>query len=628
MLKNHHEEEEEFLRGSSEGYSREVYPPTSNFPSLPSTIVGGATYLGSLVMRGRDLFQRRTGSSSYTLLSRDGFDLAGPGDTRPSSRRGLCIRAALLSICAAMCYFILVSFSVDKGQVTFTPSMSIWKSGDLKCSQRIERKEDIKCHITKADKIFTALLERQSKSGKEARKEYKRLHHRDPPPGFEQWVDFALNHTSSIIDDYGQIEANLAPLRGTPGWVLKERMRVLMEKKPWAMSQWNISRGAIMWFPKWNLQDTLAEIIEPALPFLPDVSWIQNLDDLHRLSGPNDIRTYDRLDTTVHMKKVPADGVWKHLTANCPHTQLTDSAISQDRGDINLCHHRNDTVFQHQHGMFQSGTVAINTTLPVFSLAKASTYQDIIGPPWCYGEAPYRLWKNKDDITFAEKTSSMYWRGSTTGMFMQDHNWKEGHRQRLALAASDWRRVSGELQAGNASVTGDVDYDRYTDTQVDALRALHPDTFDIYIYKVHEQNCKSAPKACEELKKALHLTGQWLSPSKAFESKFVLDVDGNSMSCRFYRLLDSNSLVFKQTIWGEWHDDRIVPWLHYVPVSLGLEELPILLDYFANDEEGQVFAERLANAGREWASTGLRKVDVTIYYYRLLLELNTVLSQS
>ncbi|KAJ1021066.1 hypothetical protein NDA16_003852 [Ustilago loliicola] len=100
-----------------------------------------------------------------------------------------------------------------------------------------------------------------------------------------------------------------------------------------------------------------------------------------------------------------------------------------------------------------------------------------------------------------------------------------------------------------------------------------------------------------------------------------MDLDGNSMSCRFYRLLDSNSLVFKQTIYVEWHDDRIIPWLHYIPVSRNMEELPVLLDFFANHPDGQRMGAEIAEASRIWAGTALRKMDLSIYTYRQMIEL-------
>ncbi|KAJ4307236.1 hypothetical protein N0V88_000616 [Collariella sp. IMI 366227] len=58
------------------------------------------------------------------------------------------------------------------------------------------------------------------------------------------------------------------------------------------------------------------------------------------------------------------------------------------------------------------------------------------------------------------------------------------------------------------------------------------------------------------------------NPSAALHSKLAFDLDGNGISGRFLKLLASNSLVLKQTVLREWHDERLVPWLHYVPVSM------------------------------------------------------------
>jgi hypothetical protein len=51
-----------------------------------------------------------------------------------------------------------------------------------------------------------------------------------------------------------------------------------------------------------------------------------------------------------------------------------------------------------------------------------------------------------------------------------------------------------------------------------------------------------------------------------------------------------------------------------------MEELPALLDYFINTDEGRQTAELVARAGREWSQVSLRKEDIMLYYYRLILE--------
>jgi hypothetical protein len=109
--------------------------------------------------------------------------------------------------------------------------------------------------------------------------------------------------------------------------------------------------------------------------------------------------------------------------------------------------------------------------------------------------------------------------------------------------------------------------------------------------------------------------------SESFKYTLNFDLDGNGHSGRFYRLLNSSSLPLKQTLFREWHDERLQPWLHYVPVSLGMKELPEVVRYLADEEEGRQVAALMAGRGSEWSRRALRPVDQAIYLYRLMLEL-------
>ncbi len=60
-----------------------------------------------------------------------------------------------------------------------------------------------------------------------------------------------------------------------------------------------------------------------------------------------------------------------------------------------------------------------------------------------------------------------------------------------------------------------------------------------------------------------------------------------------------------------------------MPVDVRLHGLVATVAYFQGDggKEGNVgAAERIAGAGREWAGRVLRKEDMEIYMFRLLLE--------
>ncbi|KAF2847801.1 glycosyltransferase family 90 protein [Plenodomus tracheiphilus IPT5] len=106
-------------------------------------------------------------------------------------------------------------------------------------------------------------------------------------------------------------------------------------------------------------------------------------------------------------------------------------------------------------------------------------------------------------------------------------------------------------------------------------------------------------------------TKSWTDKFRALQSRFAFD----------YQLLASRSVPLKQTLLGEWHDDRLRPWVHYVPVSQSMEELPELVSYLTSSECGQRQAKDIAEQDRQWFSRALRDVDMIIYLYRLLLEL-------
>ena len=60
--------------------------------------------------------------------------------------------------------------------------------------------------------------------------------------------------------------------------------------------------------------------------------------------------------------------------------------------------------------------------------------------------------------------------------------------------------------------------------------------------------------------------------------------------------------------------------MHYIPVSIGMEELPGMLRYLLKTEEGDRVAGKVAERGARWAERVLRKRDVELVFFRLLLE--------
>ena len=102
--------------------------------------------------------------------------------------------------------------------------------------------------------------------------------------------------------------------------------------------------------------------------------------------------------------------------------------------------------------------------------------------------------------------------------------------------------------------------------------------------------------------------------------KYVIDIDGNGWSSRFKRLMSSNSLVFKSTVYPEWYSDRIQPWVHYVPISLDYSDLFDSFVFFRGDINGEgnhdALARKIAYAGAKWTRTFWREEDATAYMFR------------
>lgn len=136
------------------------------------------------------------------------------------------------------------------------------------------------------------------------------------------------------------------------------------------------------------------------------------------------------------------------------------------------------------------------------------------------------------------------------------------------------------------------------------------------------------PGQCEdEVCKEVEERWEWrrrMGFKEAVKYKYVLDVDGNGWSSRFKRLMTSNSVVFKSTVYPEWFTHRIAPWVHYVPIQVDYSDLYDALLFFRGDPSGhgahEDLAKKIARRGREWSLSFWRKEDMVAYLYRLFLE--------
>lgn len=223
------------------------------------------------------------------------------------------------------------------------------------------------------------------------------------------------------------------------------------------------------------------------------------------------------------------------------------------------------------------------------------------------------------DPPFEYKTQNkLMWRGSTTGTeFRTGYNWKESQRARLhymSAAREGTQEVlwsdHGAMQLMNASTA-----------------SVNPKYFDMRFSGVPAQ-CD--PETCKIMEETIDF-----APTMGLEQqnqyRYLMDVDGNGWSGRFHRLLSTNAVVLKSTVFPEWYQDRIVPWVHYVPIKVDYSDLHDVMAFFIGNPDGEgahdSMAARIGQAGKDFAKKHWRREDMQAYMFRLIMEYSRLLNR-
>ncbi|KAF9878642.1 capsular associated protein [Colletotrichum karsti] len=257
--------------------------------------------------------------------------------------------------------------------------------------------------------------------------------------------------------------------------------------------------------------------------------------------------------------------------------------------------------------------------IPVFGRSKADGFNDILIPLVPLVEEGPDL--NKP---FRQRKDELYWRGTIGDQPISDEALRGSHKNRLvhlvnnATAADD---VTMMLVA-----PAQKNYFAYEPVRATEANALLP--FNIGI-----SNYECDGPACDVARAELGLRpDDGLDP---LEHRYVFLLDEDSAPPRdlLRTIRSSGSVPFLTSVFGEWYSERIVPWLHFVPVDLRYHALHSTLAYFVglkgrgkvNGREVETESrwedgEWIATQGKRWADQALRREDMEIYLFRLLLE--------
>ncbi|KAF2746670.1 glycosyltransferase family 90 protein, partial [Sporormia fimetaria CBS 119925] len=523
--------------------------------------------------------------------------------------------------------------------------------------------------IQAAEDDYRHVYSRQSQSLDEATKEYRRRNGLQPPPHFDKWYEYAVRNGVELIDEFDTISRALLPFWALRPSTIRERVRLALGDKENAFIGVMIRDGKIVKIEngdEWQQQAT-AGMMKDFVQYLPDMDLAFNIHDEPRVIVPhdelsvlveaahreikeaaalkqvlhnsfssrpsdlNDGKWFD-IATTSRFNRYAHQQTWIPSRLSCPmasqarqyEPNAPDNLTAYAAEPLNYIYNQtafsdicNSPSLSSTFGFFERpNAFSITHELtPIFSQSKISSYQDILYPsPWYWaGKVQY---DEKQDTTWENKTNSLYWRGSTTGGFSRNGGWRRQHRQRIVrtLNAPDKAQIIALKESGyEVQEVERQDFDKLID-----VRFSH-------IGQCDEGDCKA--------QETFFRVTEHAGLQDAWYHKHLLDMDGNAFSGRFYAFLKSRSLTYKMAVFREWHEDRLWPWIHYIPLSLNGTEHLDLVHWFAGGDSqqstgeeslGERKAREIAERSTEWAGKALRNVDFEAWLFRLLLEYGRV----
>ncbi|OAA67386.1 Lipopolysaccharide-modifying protein [Cordyceps fumosorosea ARSEF 2679] len=420
--------------------------------------------------------------------------------------------------------------------------------------------------------------------------------------------------------------------------------------------------------PDWQRNATVG-MLENMLPYLPDMNLAFNLHDEPRVVLPHDDLTRlvdkarrvampaaanqklpandftataselgekQRFDETklTRFNNIHREATWTNSRMSCapdsPARTLEDDDSANDdmrryalsaAGFVDNVTAMSDICstpsLRRTYGFFDRPNMfkVTHDLFPVFSQSKISSYADLIYPsPWYwYGKVKYN---ETLDVPWVDKKGKLFWRGSTTGGFSRNGGWRRQHRQNFV------EKINSATDTLIFTEGGGSGSQRWTGEQVP--RSDHRRLTDVHFS--HVGQCD--PGDCQAQRQFFKIKDV-VDMQHAWRYMFLLDMDGNAFSGRFYAFLRSRSQVFKLAVFREWHTAGwLRPWLHYVPLSMQGGDWLAAAHYYGATDEGSAAAEDMATVSREWAGRALRKVDMEAWFFRLLLEYARVIDDN
>lgn len=287
------------------------------------------------------------------------------------------------------------------------------------------------------------------------------------------------------------------------------------------------------------------------------------------------------------------------------------------------------------HGTFIE-SVSMSTThdlFPMFAGSKVPQNNEMLIPGAMYlSDSEFYNGGESRGLEWPRKKDGLIWRGTASGGRNKEDSWWHFHRHRWVQMMNG--TTVGAVEAGDAArgpTFALLPKERYAvPAQMQGKLGEWLSSFsdvafvNLECFPYAEEEVGTGSEKHMEMRRTCPYTSPFMAvqPSmpmrEQYEHKFLPDVDGNSFSARWRAFVQSTSMPLKATMYAEWHDDRLVPWVHFVPFDNAYGDIYAVMDYFLGGHDKE--AETIATAGMEWMARVYRREDMKLYVWRLLLE--------
>lgn len=526
--------------------------------------------------------------------------------------------------------------------------------------------------IINAHAQWRSLLEKEPLTLAAAADQYRSRRGRHPPPGFAEWFEFAKSRNAIIVEDFfDQIHHDLNPFWGIAPRELRRRTKgheprieirnhqaKTIGDGPWSESWLSLVKSVENYLPDvdmpvnpmdesrmvvpWGTVNSLVDAEQSSRgltdPGQTVTEYMRLLDELGedrfepRFLGPADSSVWEMIRIGCPPSSPSRDSFIPHIDFANPPPDMDNYLRLSHKGYVKNWTQTMDPCIRPELQALHGGFVepqSVSTTheiFPLFGGSKLPMNNEILIPPAMYWVAN-SIWSSDEDKhgddNWESKRNVFLWRGAATGGRNREENWTGFQRHRL-LAMLNGTSVQAAEPSRHHVNFRLPDYNYYNlntgkEGRLPDFLEEHADTGFVHLVCFPGTGDPYCPYT-----DPYFAVTPGIPMAEQYAYKYLLDIDGNSFSGRYRSFLGSTSLPIKSTIYKEWHDSRIIPWAHFVPMDPTSMDIYGIMEYFigdGRDRQGHdAVARKMAFDGKAWTKKVLRREDMQIYVYRLLLE--------